>query len=81
MRLKCSLLGLCRLFRTTYYDINGCIHIWGLGGDGLRQKSTHAYKVGGLVKNVMILGVRTFWVPPKSSFLTIADAFTFIYAN
>ena len=30
---------------------------------GLNQKRTHAYRVGGLVKNVMILTARTLLVP------------------
>ena len=31
----------------------------------LNQKHTRAYKVGGLVKNVTVLGVCTFWMIPR----------------
>ena len=30
---------------------------------GFSKKGTRAYRVGGLVKNVMILSVRTLWMP------------------
>ena len=41
------------------YVRTGCV-------GGLSQKRTHAYMVGGLVKNVMNFSVRTLWMTPFS---------------
>ena len=41
--------------------------------DGLSQKRTRAYRVDGLVKNIMILGIRTFWMTPYKIVIFLLD--------
>ena len=36
---------------------------------GLSQKHTPAYREGGLVRNVMILSIRTLWMTPDGTVL------------
>ena len=49
------------IFRKYKRNLRALVQRW-VGG--LSEKRIRAYRVGGLVKNVMILSVRTLWMTP-----------------